>query len=77
MDIQAEKLQLIEWLIRLNDTKTLKQFILLKKKEEKDWYDELTEDKKVEIEEGLVQANKGEIVPHKQVMAKYKKWTSN
>lgn len=77
MDIQAEKLQLIEWLIRLNDTKTLKQFILLKKKEEKDWYDELTEDEKVEIEEGLVQANKGEIVPYKQVMAKYKKWTSN
>lgn len=41
-----------------------------------DWWDELTEDERVEIEEGLVQANKGEIVSHKQVMAKYKKWSS-
>ena len=39
MDIQAEKLQLTEWLARLNDTATLKQFITLKKKQEKDWWD--------------------------------------
>lgn len=31
MDIQVEKLQLIEWLARLNNTTILKQFIALKK----------------------------------------------
>ncbi|MBY0433565.1 MAG: hypothetical protein K2U26_05610 [Cyclobacteriaceae bacterium] len=74
MDIQAEKLQLIEWLARLNDTATLKQFITLKKKQEKDWWDELSTEEKLEIEEGLAQADRGEVLPHKEVMAKYKKW---
>ena len=74
MDIQAEKLQLIEWLARLNNTTTLKRFIALKKEPEKDWWDQLSREEKAEIEEGLSQANRGEIVSHREVMAKYKKW---
>jgi hypothetical protein len=74
MDIQAEKLQLIEWLAGLNNTATLKQFITLKKEQEKDWWDLLSTEEKSEIEEGLAQADRGEVVPHKEVMAKYKKW---
>jgi hypothetical protein len=74
MDIQAEKLQLIEWLARLNNTATLKRFITLKKEQEKDWWDLLSTEEKSEIEEGLAQADRGEVVPHKEVMAKYKKW---
>lgn len=74
MNLQSEKLQLIEWLARLNNTTTLKRFIALKKEEEKDWWDELGTDEKAEIEEGLSQADRGEVVPHKEPMAKYKKW---
>jgi hypothetical protein len=74
MDIQAEKLQLIEWLARLNNTTTLKRFIALKKEQEKDWWDQLSAEEKAEIEEGLSQADRGEVVAHKEVMAKYKKW---
>jgi hypothetical protein len=74
MDIQAEKLQLIEWLAKLNNTTTLKRFIALKKEEEKDWWDQLGAEEKAEIEEGLSQADCGEVIPHKEVMAKYKKW---
>jgi hypothetical protein len=74
MDIQAEKLQLIEWLARLNNTATLKRFITLKKEQEKDWWDTLSTEEKSEIEEGLAQADRGEVVSHEEVMAKYKKW---
>ena len=74
MDIQAEKLQLIEWLARLNNTTTLRRFIALKKEQEKDWWDQLGPEEKAEIEEGLSQADRGEVVSHKEVMAKYKKW---
>jgi hypothetical protein len=74
MDIQAEKLQLIEWIARLNNITTLKRFITLKKEQEKDWWDEISIDEKSEIEEGLAQADRGEVVPHKDVMAKYDKW---
>jgi predicted transcriptional regulator len=74
MDIQTEKLQLIEWLARLNNTSILKRFIALKKDQEKDWWDQLSKEEKIEIEEGLSQADRGEVVSHKEVMAKYKKW---
>lgn len=74
MDIQSEKLQLIEWLARLNNTTILKRFIALKKEQEKDWWDLLSAEEKSEIEEGLAQADRGEVIAHKEVMAKYKKW---
>ena len=62
MDIQAEKLRLIEWLARLNDPKTLHEFIALKKKKEMDWWDEISAEERAEIEEGLAQADRGEVV---------------
>lgn len=74
MDIQSEKLQLIEWLARLNNTTVLKRVMALKKEQEKDWWDLLSAEEKLEIEEGLAQADRGEVVSHKEVMAKYKKW---
>lgn len=74
MDIQAEKLQLIEWLARLNNTTVIKRFIALKKEQEKDWWDQLSKEEKAEIEEGLAQADRGEVMSHKEVMARYKKW---
>lgn len=74
MDIQAEKIRLIEWLAGLNDTKTLSEFISLKKKKEVDWWDEISAEERKEIEEGLRQADNGELIPHEEVMSKYKKW---
>jgi predicted transcriptional regulator len=76
MDIQTEKLQLIEWLARLNNTTIINRFIALKKEQEKDWWDQLSNEELAEIEEGLAQADRGEMVPHKKVMSKYKKWRS-
>ncbi|MEQ8906159.1 hypothetical protein [Ekhidna sp.] len=74
MDIQAEKIRLIEWFAGLNDTKTLSEFISLKKKKEVDWWDEISAEERKEIEEGLRQADNGELIPHEEVMSKYKKW---
>ena len=74
MDIQAEKIRLIEWIAGLNDSKTLSEFIALKKEKEKDWWDEISLEEKSEIEEGLSQANRNETKPHEDVMSKYKQW---
>lgn len=74
MDIQAEKLRLIEWLAGLNDAKVLNEFIALKQTKAADWWDEISTEERTEIEEGIAQADKGEFVPHKEVMAKYQKW---
>lgn len=74
MDIQAEKLQLIQWLAGLNDSSILDEFITLKKSKEIDWWDETSSEERLEIKEGLMQADKGEVTPHEEVMAKYQKW---
>ena len=74
MDIQAEKLRLIEWLASLKDSNTISELIAFKKSKEVDWWDEISAEEKVDIDEGLAQADRGEVVPHKEVMAKYDKW---
>ena len=75
MDIQAEKIQLIEWLASLNKPSVIKKLLALKEKE-KDWWDEISDEEKAEIKKGLAQANRGQVVPHHKVMDKYKKWLS-
>lgn len=74
MDIQAEKIRLIEWLAGLNDIKILNEFIMFKKVKEEDWWDGISPEERAEIEEGIEQADRGEVLPHAEVMAKYKKW---
>ena len=74
MDIQAEKLRLIEWLASLRDSSTISELVAFKKSKEIDWWDEISEEEKSEIREGLAQADKGELTSHGQVMSKYDKW---
>ena len=63
---------MIEWLASLNNITILKRLIVLKREQENDWWDQPSKEEKAEIEEGLAQADRGEVVPHKEVMAKYK-----
>jgi hypothetical protein len=39
-----------------------------------DWWGEINYDEKVEIEEGLVEADRGEVFSHEEVMSKYRKY---
>ena len=73
MDIQAEKIQLIEWLASLNKPSVIKKLVALKEKET-DWWDKISDEEKSEIKEGLAQANRGQVIPHHKVMNRYKRW---
>lgn len=42
--------------------------------QEEDWYDELPDDVKLSIENGLDDIENGRTIPHEVVMKKYKKW---
>ena len=76
MDIQLEKLNLIKWLVEVEEPSVIEQFIALKNEQQKDWWDEISDDEKANIEEGLAQADSGEVFSHEEVMAKYQKWRS-
>lgn len=76
MDIKAEKLKLIHWLAGQEDSAIIKEFLTLKESKEADWWERISADEKAEIEEGLAEADRDELTPHDEVMAKYKKWLS-
>ena len=44
--------------------------------EENDWWDNVEESAKESIERGLQQAKEGKVIPHEEVMKKYKKCLS-
>lgn len=76
MDIQAEKLNLIKWLTSVDEPSVIKQLIALKKKQQVDWWDEISDEEKTAIEEGLAQADRGDVLSHEEVMTRYQKWRS-
>ncbi len=39
-----------------------------------DWWNTISDEERAEIEQGLAEADRGEVIPHDEVMAKYKKW---
>jgi len=71
-ELKSNLYKLIE---SINDSKTLNAIYALiteKKKQEIDWWDELTEEQKVGIERGLKDIKAGRVYTHEQVIAKSK-----
>jgi len=44
------------------------------KNESSDWWDEMTDEEKKEVEIGLMQSDKGQVIPHNDVMSVFDKW---
>jgi predicted transcriptional regulator len=57
------------------DDKTVQMvYALLEAENKYDFWDELPENVKTDIDEAIKQADAGELFSHEEVMAKYKKW---
>lgn len=68
MDIQAEKLNIIKWLAGIQESKVIKQFILLKKSNEEFPSKKLSQTEKLAIDKGLQSIKDGRIKSHEEVM---------
>ena len=66
---RQKKLELIQWLLQLRDENLIAKVQNLRS-EERDWWDEISEEERQAIEEGIAQANRGELVPHEEVRKK-------
>ena len=62
MDIQASKIELAKMILDLEDSKLIEKVRKLITREKKDFYDELSEDQKLEIQFGIDQLDRGEKV---------------
>ncbi len=71
MDIQTEKLNLIEWLTQLNNAAILKEIKAIKDKET-DWWDDLSKEQKEDIEAGLLDLDHNRKSSLNTILSKYK-----
>lgn len=74
LNIQSKKLELIQWLSTIEDLSVLNKIIALKKQENKDWWNSISENEQQSIEKGLKDAEAGKLNSHSKAKQLYDKW---
>jgi len=74
LNIQSKKLELIQWLSTIEDLSVINKIIDLKKQENKDWWNSISENEKQSIEIGFQDAESGKLNPHSKARKIYDKW---
>jgi predicted transcriptional regulator len=74
MNIQAEKLNTLQTLLNTDDKGLIMDVKALLYDRKADWFDELNAEQKLDVEEGLDQANRGETASHEEVVKLFGKW---
>ena len=73
MGHEAIKLELIEWLTKLDDDETIQYLKIVKDSKDKhsDWWDDLPDEQKQGIQRGFKDIDQGKVIPHDEVKRKY------
>ncbi len=76
MNIQTEKLGLIEWIARLNDSSVIEKLkkIYEENSQSSDWWNEISISEKESIERGLKDIEEGRIHSHETARKVYEKY---
>jgi len=73
MNIQSEKIALMKLLLETDDSSIIESIKKIFLSEKKDFWSELSEEQKFEIEESEREIEKGEFFIFEEVMSKYRK----
>ena len=73
MDIKEEKLELIQWLAGINDSRIIRQFKSLQQSNQEQVNTSLTPAEKSAIDQGLKSIAEGKVHTHESVMQSTKK----
>ena len=73
MGHEAIKLELIEWLTKLDDNETIEYLKIVKdsRSADNDWWDDLSDAQKQGIERGLNDIKNGRTISHDDVKGRY------
>ena len=74
INVQNAKIELIQWLTTLEDSAIIQKIMDLRKRELKDWWNEISEAEKNAVESGISDADKGNLKPHSEAQKIYGKW---
>jgi len=70
MDLQAEKLKLVQAVLNIDSLKLIKEVEALLISKEQDWFDDLNESQQQSVLRGLEQADRGEKISNKEAFAR-------
>ncbi len=73
-NIQNVKIELIQWLITLDDKSLIQKILDLRISQTKDWWETISEAEKQSIEQGLLDADNGKLYSHSEARKVYEKW---
>lgn len=76
MNIEKEKLEIINWIITLKDDVAIEKLKMLKNNQKNtlDWWGQIGEEEKEAIEKGLEDIKAGRVGPHQEVKRLYEKY---
>ena len=74
MSIEAKKLELMNLLLQTQEERVLAKLKKVFEEEETDWWSEISEEERKEIETGLNQADAGDLIPYTEVKKHFDKW---
>lgn len=69
-----KKIDLIQWLSSIEDVQLLDKLIQFRKEQNLDWWNSISEEEKMSIQKGMVDAEKGNLIDHSQAKTIYEKW---
>jgi len=70
MDLQAEKLKLVQAVLNIQDISLIKEVENLLEGRHHDWFDNLSEEQQQSVLTGLEQADRGEGISHEEAVAR-------
>ncbi|MFP3860389.1 MAG: hypothetical protein ACLFUW_06165 [Bacteroidales bacterium] len=73
-ELRADLHNMIDKISDRNILKAVRTLLSEKVATKADWWDTISQEEREEIEQGLSEADRGEVTPHEEVMKKYKKW---
>jgi hypothetical protein len=71
MNIEAQKVRLIEHIVQVDDPSVIDQINAILEQGEHDFYDELTDEQRTSVRQGLAQVASDETIPHTEVKKLY------
>jgi len=74
VDLRTDLHNMIDKISDSNVLNAVKTLLSGKAATQTDWWDTISDEEKAEIEQGLAEADRGEVIPHEEVMKKYEKW---
>lgn len=74
INIQNAKIELIQWLTTLEDISLIKKIMDLRKNEDTDWWNEISDIEKKSIQMGISDADNGKLNPNSDAKKIYGKW---